>query len=165
MKHRLVGGYEHFGYGGRVHVIQLGRDGHGHAVVDPRQFGVSAAADDAHDPVTNVEAADSAAFGDHLAGDFQPDDRRVAEVRAPVATAAMGEVCAVDPGGVDAHQQVGGAHLRVRHFRQFEYVSVAEGFKGNGFHGECVSAWMRVCGKGGWRWPWPHTWLMNLWVR
>ncbi|VVP49248.1 hypothetical protein PS876_05257 [Pseudomonas fluorescens] len=116
MQHRFVGGDEHFGNRRGVHIVELRRNRHGHAVVDARQFGVGAAADDAHHPVADGESTHLAAGLDHFPGNLQTDDQRVAEVRMAVAAGSVGQVGTVHAGRIDTHHQVGLAHFRFWRF-------------------------------------------------
>nr|GFD15096.1 hypothetical protein [Tanacetum cinerariifolium] len=141
--HRLMRGDEHLGNCRGVNVIQLSRNGHRHAVVDACQLGIRAAAHDAHHPCAHFEAFDVAAFFDNLASDFQADDRGVAKVGVPVTAGAVGQVGAIDAGGIDAHQQVGRAHFRRGCVAQLEHVGVAKLMDDDGFHG-CCSDPLRV---------------------
>ncbi len=132
--HRFMGGDEDFGDGGGLHIIQLRWNRHRHAVVDTGQFGIGAAAHDPHHPITDRIADDVAAGLDDFPSNFKADDRRVAKVRAPVATFAVGQVGAIDACRVDAYQQVARTHFRSRYVGQFQYIGVAEGFEGDRFH-------------------------------
>lgn len=129
-----MGGDEDLGDRGGLDVIEAGGNRHRHAVVDARHLGIRAAADDAHHAVADLPALHVRAHGDHVAGDFQAHDGRIAEVRPAVAAAALRQVGAVDAGGAGTHQQVVRPWQRLRHFADPQDVRRAERVEYDGFH-------------------------------
>ena len=71
-----------------------------------RELGLAAAADDRHHAVAELEAADAAAGGDHLAGELQPRDVGRRAGRRRVAALELEHVGAVEPRGADADEQL-----------------------------------------------------------
>ncbi|MNN37700.1 hypothetical protein D3C81_1516590 [compost metagenome] len=134
MTKRFPGGDEYFRQRTRMYVVQPIGNVHGHAIVDACQFRVTTAAHDSHDAVANGETLRLGAHRNHLAGDLQAHEVRIAEVRAPVAATPVREVRAVETGGTVAHQQVMGADLRVRHVGEFQNVGIAKFSESDGFH-------------------------------
>jgi hypothetical protein len=62
------------------------------------------AAHDAHDTITDLVTLHGRSGLDHLAGDFETHDRRVAEVRPAVSATPMGQIGAIHTRGMDAYQ-------------------------------------------------------------
>ena len=129
---RVVGGGEDLG--DRAGRVQLEALGHGHelALVDDRELGLAAPADDAHDAVALLEAARAGAERGDLAGELQAGDVRRRAGRRGVAALALQDVGAVEPGAAHAHEDLARAGLGVGVLGDLQRPAFADG---DGPHG------------------------------
>jgi hypothetical protein len=101
-------------------------------------------ANDGHHAVTVPETSRCSAYINHLAGDFQARNDRVAEVRLlSVESLPLENVGAIQPGRADADQEIVRSQLRNRFFHQLDHVCIACVFKTN-----CPHAASRNCQTG-----------------
>src|SRR5277367_259803 len=119
-------------------------DRHSHTRVDAGILRMRSAANDGHHAVTVPETSRCSAHINHLAGDFQTRNDRVAEVRLfSVESLSLENVGAIQPGRADADQEIVWSQLRNRFFHQLDHVRVACVFKTN-----CPHAVLRNCYAG-----------------
>ena len=142
--HRFMGRDEDLGNSRGMHIVQLRRDMHGHAVIDTRKLGIGPTSDDPHHSISNLETRDQITFANHLTGDLQPDDQRVTEIRMAVATRSMCQVRTVHASGIDTYQQIGWAQVWIGSICQFKYVRRAECSDADGFHDQFFSGSVNV---------------------
>ena len=114
--------------------VQAVGHGHGLALVDGRELGLPAAADDRHDPVADREALGARPEGGDLAGQLEPRDVRVRALGRGVHALALQQVGAVEAGGPDADQDLARAGLGIGVVLDDD-LSVADG---GGAHGRAV---------------------------
>ena len=111
---RVVGGREDLGHAARLRPVERVRDRHRRPLVHHRQLGLAAASDDRHHPVTHVEALRVGAERGHLAGQLEAGDVGRRAGRGGVGAAQLEHVGAVEPGGLDPHEDLAARGLRIR---------------------------------------------------
>src|ERR1700719_832247 len=90
------------------------------------------ATNDGHHAVTVPETSRGSAHIDHLAGDFQTGNDRVAEVRLfSVESLSLENVGAIQPGRADADKEIVWSQMRNRFFHLLDHVCIACVFKTN----------------------------------
>jgi hypothetical protein len=110
----VVGGREDLGRAARLGPAE--RVGHADrlALVDGRELGLPAAADDRHDAVALGEARRARAEADDLTGELEAGDVGRGARRRGVHPAPLHHVRAVDPGAPDADEDLAAAGLGIR---------------------------------------------------
>ena len=109
---RVVRGCEHLRHAARLGPRQAVRYGHQDALVDNRQLGLGAAADNRHHAVTFVEAHRARSERGNLARQLQPWDVLRRTRRGWVVTPPLVHVGPVEARGVHPHQHL----TRPRHW-------------------------------------------------
>ena len=110
---RVVRGREDLGEATRLRPVQRPGDGHRGPLVDDRQLGLTAAADDREHAVALVEALGVRTARGHLAGQLQARDVRRPARRCRVAPGPLVQIAAVDARGAHPHQHFAPARLGV----------------------------------------------------
>ncbi len=108
----------HEGAGGLE--VQVGRDLESGPLVGESQLGLGGPADERHDPVSDFETGDAGSGGDDLACHFEPGDVLGDAWRGRVEADALHQICPVEPGSPNRHQQLVVAGYGVGLFRPLE---------------------------------------------
>jgi hypothetical protein len=119
-------GGDHFGKSTSSHPVKVGGYWHQLTFVHDGKLSLTAASDDAHDPVTNRKPASSHPERSDLTGKLQPWNVLRCPRRGWIPASQLQDVGTVDASRVNPHQYFTRARLRVRVLVGYE-LTVTDG--------------------------------------